>query len=112
MRYKKRFVVFNKSSLYKDHFKDRSVLFIRHYKTPTFVHPTIEQVKGLDEINHVWSQGDRYYKLAHKYYKDSKLWWVIAWYNKAPTESHLELGDIIYIPLPLNKVLKYYKLYY
>ena len=112
MRYKKRFVVFNKSPLYKDHFKNRGTLFIRHYKTPTFVHPTVEQVKGLDEIGHTWSQGDRYYKLAHKYYKDSKLWWVIAWYNKAPTESHLVLGDVIYIPLPLNKVLKYYQLYY
>ena len=112
MRYKKRLVALNNEKLYNDHFTRRGVNFIHQYTTPTLNHPTVEQVERLNEINHVWTQGDRYYKLAHRYYNDSKLWWVIAWYNQKPTEGHLQLGDIVYIPTPLNEVLKHYKLYY
>ena len=44
---------------------------------------------------------------AHEYYGDSRLWWVIAWYNKTPTESHVSLGSVLSIPNPISKVLKY-----
>ena len=49
--------------------------------------------------------GDRYFKLAYEYYGDSKLWWVIAWYNQKPSEADVKNGDTIFIPLPLDKVL-------
>jgi nucleoid-associated protein YgaU len=45
--------------------------------------------------------------LAHKHYGDANLWWIIAWYNKKPTEAHVKMGDIITIPLPLDKVIRY-----
>ena len=109
MRYKKRLVALNNQKLYEDHFIRRGVKFIHQYTTPTLNHPTVEQVENLNEINHVWTQGDRYYKLAHKYYNDSKLRWVIAWYNQKPTEGHLELGDIVKVPLPLEKILRYFE---
>ena len=48
-----------------------------------------------------------YSKLAHKHYGDSSLWWVIAWFNKRPTESHVTVGTVIVIPMPIQKVLKY-----
>jgi nucleoid-associated protein YgaU len=57
---------------------------------------------------HIWSSGDRFYKLAHSAYGDSKYWWVIAWYNKTPTEAHVQIGDILYIPLPLERILSLY----
>jgi len=112
MRYNKKPIVLNNDELYEDHFDRRGVSSIHQYTTPTLIHPTAEQVERLDEINHTWTQGDRYYKLAHKHYSDSKLWWVIAWYNQKPTENHLQLGDIVYIPQPLSEVLKYYNMYY
>ena len=112
MRYKQRLIGLNNHELYRDHFENRGIPFVRQYTTPTFIHPTADQTQNLNEINHVWTQGDRYYKLAHKHYNDSKLWWVIAWYNQKPTESHVSLGDIVYVPTPLSAVLKYYKLYY
>ena len=68
-------------------------------------YPTVEQAGNLTFINHVWKQGDRYFKLASEYYGDPTLWWVIAWFNKKPTESHVKLGDIIQIPMPLETVL-------
>jgi hypothetical protein len=35
------------------------------------------------------------------------MWWVIAWFNRMPTESHVELGEIVVVPLPLAKILDY-----
>jgi nucleoid-associated protein YgaU len=61
----------------------------------------------LDILTYVWSMGDRYYKLAYRFYGDSKDWWVIAKFNQKPTESHVKIGDIILIPKPLNLVINY-----
>ena len=47
------------------------------------------------------------FKLASKYYDDPTMWWVIAFYNQKPTEFHLKLGDLVYIPVPLETVLFY-----
>ena len=58
-------------------------------------------------MDHIWKEGDRFFKLAHQYYGDSTMWWVIAWFNRTPTEAHVSLGDTIYIPRPLDLVLDY-----
>ena len=42
------------------------------------------------------------YKYAYEYYGDTNHWWVIAWYNNKPTDSHFNLGDTVYIPFPLD----------
>tara|TARA_R110000824_G_scaffold138078_2_gene302746 strand:- start:60 stop:287 length:228 start_codon:yes stop_codon:yes gene_type:complete len=68
-------------------------------------HASPQDIMGLDMIGHTWKVGDRFYKLAQEHYGDSTLWWVIAWFNQTPTESHLEIGDGIQIPMPLDKVL-------
>lgn len=69
-------------------------------------HPTAEESATLDLIPHEWSLGDRYFKLASKYYRDPKLWWIIAHYNQRPTESYITIGETIEIPLPLERILK------
>jgi nucleoid-associated protein YgaU len=112
MRYKKRILAFNDNELYSEHFVERGVKFIDQYMTPKLAHATPSQIKKMNVINHSWTHGDKYYKLAHKYYDDSALWWVIAWFNKKPTESHVKIGEVIYIPTPINEVLKIYGLYY
>jgi nucleoid-associated protein YgaU len=35
----------------------------------------------VDDIQHIVSSNDRIDLLAHRYYGDSRLWWVIAWAN-------------------------------
>ena len=95
----------NKSELYEDFFEERSVNFIRQYRSGTLSHPSVLERSNLHKARHMWRLGDRLYKLAHRYYGDSRLWWVIAWYNKKPTDSHFRLGDTVYIPMPLDKVL-------
>ena len=61
-------------------------------------------LENLQSVQHIWKTGDRYYKLAAKYYGEPTYWWVIALYNKAPTEAHLQLGDVIDIPVPLETI--------
>tara|TARA_Y100000310_G_scaffold216601_1_gene217655 strand:- start:97 stop:435 length:339 start_codon:yes stop_codon:yes gene_type:complete len=107
-RYENRIVLRNQEEQYKELFENRNVPFIRHYNTPVLGHPTDEDIDSLVIKQHLWSIGDRYYKLADKYYNLSKYWWIIAWYNQAPTEAHLMPGDVIYIPLPLERVLSTY----
>ncbi len=104
-RYRRKVPVVNDSDLYRKTLKDRGVKEITQYRTPNLRHPTVKERASLDRISHVWKTGDRFYKLAHKYYDDPKLWWVIAWFNQTPTESHVSLGQVIRIPMPLEKVL-------
>jgi nucleoid-associated protein YgaU len=85
--------------------EERDRDFIRHFSTPVLEHPNADQILSLDRIGHVWKAGDRFFKLADEYYGRSEYWWVIAWFNQAPTEAHVETGDNIEIPKPLDRVL-------
>lgn len=83
----------------------RDVKNIRHYTTPTMKHPSVSERANVSVDNHVWAYGDRFYNLAFKYYGDQRFWWVIAWWNGYPTEGSIKSGDLISIPLNLNKAL-------
>jgi hypothetical protein len=104
-RYDGRDIGINREDRYEKIFKEKGVRFIRQYFSPNLNHPTVDDVVSLRRIGHIWAIGDRFYKLAYKYYGDSTMWWVIAWYNQTPTESHVKLGDVVQIPLPLDRIL-------
>ena len=107
-RYNNRAITKNDNELYKKHFEDRGVNFIRQFRTPTLSYPSAKQMRQVQRIGHIWTYGDRFYKLAHKFYGESKYWWVIAWFNKRPTEAHIKRGDTVYIPLPLHRILNFF----
>ena len=75
------------------------------YKTGRLPAPPREELENLADDAHVWSVGDRFYKLAQMYYNDPSLWWVLAWYNQKPTEGHVELGDTILVPRNIDDLL-------
>ena len=103
-RYDGRQIFRTSSDLYEGKLKDRNLNHFRYFGTARFQEIDEEDLRDIDEIGHTWSLGDRYYKLAHKYYGDSELWWVIAWYNQKPTEAHLNIGDTLRIPTPLWRI--------
>jgi len=78
---------------------------IRQYPTLNLKFPTTEQISSYSVQIETWTLGQRLYKLAEKYYGNAEYWWVIAFFNKKPTEQHFSLGDAVEIPLPLNTVL-------
>lgn len=104
-RYLNRRIFNNTSEMYESLFLKRNVKFINHYNTPLYQFPDENEIKTLKIIEHIWSVGDRFYKLADKYYGDPKDWWVIAKFNNTPTESHLRIGDIVLIPTPIQQVI-------
>ena len=107
MRYSKNNIFKNEEDIYKNFLKERGDKFVIQYDTPTFNHPSSEDLNNFSVDEHTWKVGDRYFKLAEQYYSDVSLWWVIALYNQKPTESHLKVGDIVYVPYPLESVLYY-----
>jgi nucleoid-associated protein YgaU len=109
-RYEDKEVGINATDRYKEIFRKRKINYIRQFFTQELKHPTEEEIQNLSIIDHTWKEGDRFFKLAHQYYGDSTMWWVIAWFNRTPTESHADLGDTIHVPLPLERILEYYDL--
>lgn len=50
-------------------------------------------------VEHIWSRGDRLYKLGNRYYGDSNSFWLIALFNNKPTDADYKYGDIVQIPV-------------
>ena len=82
---------------------------IDYFETAHFQRLTQEQIDSMEIITHVWTIGDRYFKLAETYYGSTEFWWVIARFNDAPTEAHLSIGDQVLIPNPLQDILYIFK---
>ena len=106
-RYDNRTIKRNNQDLYRDILEDRGLKSVRQYTTPNLRYPTAEEISNFQLIGHMWKTGDRYYKLADTYYNDPEMWWVIAFFNQKPLEHHVGLGEVIHIPIPLEKVLTY-----
>lgn len=103
-RYNKKIIYVNDDPLYQDFVKERGIKQVNQYAFTKMNYPTSGQIAQMSLVNHVWGVGSKLYKLAHEYYKDPTLWWIIAWFNKKPTEAHFKEGDVVSIPLPLEKV--------
>ena len=104
-RYKKYTILYNSSDYYSFLRKNRDAKGIRQYETPVLDYPTVRNRARLASKTHIWSYGDRYYKLAADTYGDPTYWWVIAWYNGIPIEANIKSGDMLTIPLDLQAAL-------
>ncbi|MAG25201.1 hypothetical protein CMI47_06440 [Candidatus Pacearchaeota archaeon] len=105
-RYTNKKKLINASEYYEPLRKGRGLRAIEQYATIIMKYPTVRERAKLMSNTHIWKYGDRYYKLAHQYYGDSRLWWIIAWYNARPTEVDISFGDVIRIPLNVENVLR------
>ena len=107
-RYEGEEVLLNDNKKYANMLDKRDVNNIVHYETPKL--KTLEPVdySRLKRVSHIWTLGDKYYKLAYRFYQDPTLWWLIAWFNQKPTDAHLKEGDPVFIPIPVEDALYYY----
>ena len=105
VRYFKRGTIFNSFPEYSKQLNARNKFGILQYATPKLQRVDYYDMSRLDTLTHIWTFGDRYYKLADRYYGNSTVWWVIAFLNQKPTEAHCNLGDNIVIYTPLRDVL-------
>ena len=99
MRYEFRPEIENESKFYSNKLKSLGVKRLVHFETPRFTKITDEQRQSIDVKTIYWKINTKFYKLAHDHYGDAKLWWIIAFFNNKPTDSHAKIGDIIFIPI-------------
>jgi len=95
-------------SIYQEFLDNRNIKQVIQYASPSYPKLTTARRRSIQYDSHVWTLGDRFYKLASEYYGNPELWWLIAWYNQAPTENHVNLGDTIMIPIDSERVLTYF----
>lgn len=107
-RYDRRKTFINSSENFDDQFRIRSVQSIKQYVTPKLKYPTVQEMEKINILTETWKLGDRLYKYADKHYGDPSMWWVIAWFNKKPTENDFEIGEEVLIPYPLERIFKYF----
>ena len=98
----------NDNEFYEEFREERNTNKIEQYRTPKF--PVLSAaIRGrFVSIRHTWKMGDSFWKLASTHYGDPSLWWVIAWYNEKPTESHAEIGGTILVPTPVEEVVSFF----
>tara|TARA_B100000424_G_C22935520_1_gene497810 strand:- start:2241 stop:2573 length:333 start_codon:yes stop_codon:yes gene_type:complete len=104
-RFNDRKKAFNDEEMYKNLLDDRGVKKIIQYTTPVLKFPDEEELLRIQTVDYTWKQGDRFWRIASKHFGNPRLWWVVAQFNRKPTESHLTPGDVIKIPINLDVVL-------
>lgn len=111
-RYYNRAIRTNSSDTYDKIVKEMRGLpkGILQFTSAEFDYPTEDEILNLTVVTHTWRLHDKFYKLAHEHYGDSRLWWAIAWFNKTPTESQMRVGDVVHIAHPLDALLPYFGL--
>jgi nucleoid-associated protein YgaU len=105
-RYNKRRIAINSDEQYKNLLDKRGQRSIEQYRTLEKEVLEQEVYDSIETVNYVWKYGDMYWKLSSLYYGDPQYWWVIASFNKKPTESHNKIGDTIKIPVSLADALQ------
>ena len=96
------------SAIYQEIIDNRNIRQVIQYASPAFPPLTAERRRSVQYDLHVWKRGDKFYKLAHQYYGDPSLWYLIAWFNQTPTENHVNLGDTIMVPTYSERVMTYF----
>ena len=103
-KYNNREVVINDNDQYYDTIKRRGRDYISQYASYFFNKSFKEKTYTI--VPHIWSKGDKLFKLAYQYYGDYDYWWIIALWNYKPTDSHYSYGDEILIPFPPNEIYR------
>jgi len=95
----------NSNEMYKNVLDERGVKQIEQFRTPTLKFPNEESFKEIRTVDYTWKQGDKFWRIASRRYGDPTLWWLIAQFNRKPTEGHLNPGDVIKIPIDVADAL-------
>ena len=96
----------NSNEMYKEVFDKKGVSSIIQFRAKKLKQVDQKIKERIKSEKYIWKYGDSFWSLASRYYSDPKNWWVIAGFNNAPTESHINIGDVILIPLSVSEVLQ------
>ena len=105
-RYKKTRIAVNDSFKDDKLFQKRNLQSVQQYVTPKFRNPTDDEIDSLEFYTHIWVNGDRFFKLAQKFYSDHRYWYIISLFNRIPSEGQVNIGDEIKIPVDLARAIE------
>lgn len=112
MRYQNKKIAILEHPYYQKFLEERDAKKIQYYElnSGNLHYPDSFEMKQLDIVSYIWENGDNFANLAYEFYnKNPEYWWVIAFFNQKPLDQLVKVGDLIYIPTPLNKILSIYK---
>jgi len=92
----------------REFFDRRNIKQTPQYRTGRFQALTPTQRAQLNPTSLIWTATSNLTKIAYEFYGDPQYWWVISLYNQTPLESDFKVGQVVYVPLPLQQVLSYY----
>ena len=92
----------------REFFNKRNIKQTPQYRTGRFQALTPTQRAQLNPTSLIWTATSNLTKIAYEFYGDPQYWWVISLYNQTPLESDFTVGQVVYVPLPLQQVLSYY----
>jgi competence CoiA-like predicted nuclease len=102
----KRIFQANRTPAAKDILRSRDLVNTRLIETALTQPLSVEERKKYSMRTSIWQRRTRLFKLAFEFYGDSKLWWIIAWFNQKPTDAHFSVGDEVLIPFPLEQIFE------
>ena len=105
-RYFDRVTTTNKHIMYRKKHKKRGVSMVEHYETPELTSIDQEDLDSIEVYEYVWKHGDCFWRLAEEFYGSPENWWMIAQFNRTPTEAHLKIGQTIRIPVSLGDLMR------
>lgn len=106
MRYSNSKIIVNIHENYEQYFRDRNVSLINTLENSKIKYPTETQLQTIHLEPYIWKDTDRFYKISYQFYKSPKYWWIIPFMNKKALESDFRAGDVVYIPMPLEKFIQ------
>jgi hypothetical protein len=108
-RYTKIPIFLNATEGYRDAlFAQRGVTQIQQYASRPINYPSLFGASALAGDPQVWGATDKLYNIAYEQYGTPQYWWIIAWFNQKASEADFKVGDIYYVPRPLERVLEYF----
>lgn len=91
------------NDLYFEVLEEKGVKFLEIYRSID-----MREMQGIRvpiARKHVWTHGDKLFKLSAKYYSgDISKYWIIGLVNKKPTDAHYSIGDEVLIPLETSVI--------
>jgi hypothetical protein len=106
IRYNKRSVLNDTRPINRKRIVERNSNSVTYYSADSLKHPTQEDYNRVGSRPVIWDHTTRLTKLSNQYFGSFEYWWVIAWWNKKPTDAHFNIGDVVYIPNNLTLALE------
>lgn len=106
IRYNKRSILSNTRPIDRKRVTRRNTNSLTYFSADSLKHPTQEDYNRIGSKPVIWNETTRLSSLAQQYLGNFEYWWVIAWWNKKPTDAHFKAGDVVYIPNNLTMALE------